>query len=120
MAMRGERVLGPLSNKVVIEEESKDLEVLRRLSLLLKNENRIPLVVCLVLGKGEDYSTPFAELLTKEGKKVLVVDLDFSKKVKEKNFSGLIPFLRGESKEPSILEKNYGHYISMGTLEMKF
>ena len=107
MKVRGSKVIGPLSKK-------DDLEVLRRLSLLLKDEKKSPIVACLVLGNGDDYASSFAELLAKEGKRVLVMDLNFKKKVKEKNLPGLIHYLEGDAKAPSIRVKHYGDYIPMG------
>ena len=107
MRVRGKKVLGPLTKK-------DDIEVLRRFSLLLKKENKSPIVACLVLGNGDDYAPSFAELLAKEGKRVLVMDLNFTKKVKERNLPGLIHYLEGDAKAPSIRVKHYGDYLPMG------
>ena len=107
MRVRGEKVIGPLNKK-------DDIEVLRRFSLLLKGEKKSPIVACLVLGNGDDYAPSFAELLNKEGKRVLVMDLNFKKKVKESNLPGLIHYLEGDAKIPSIRVKHYGDYIPMG------
>ena len=71
-------------------------------------------MVTLVLGKGGDYSSHFAQLLEKEGGKTLIIDLDFSKEPKEKNPSGLIHYLRGEIEEPPLEKKPYGAFIPMG------
>lgn len=106
MSVRGEKVVAPI--------RPNDLEGLRRLSLVFKEEKKLPLVACLVMGKGYDYTFPFAELLSKEGKKILVIDLNFQKKVQDRNIPGLIHYLEGESKAPSIREKSYGDYIPMG------
>ncbi len=107
MRVRGQKVIGPLSKK-------NDIEALRRFSLLLQGEKKSPIVACLVLGSGDDYASSFAELLAKEGKRVLVMDLNFKKRVKEKNLPGLIHYLEGEAKAPSIRVKHYGDYIPMG------
>jgi uncharacterized protein involved in exopolysaccharide biosynthesis len=114
LKVRGKQVIGKLSKKISIEEKSADLEVLRRLSLLLKEQESTPLVVTLVLGTGIDYSPYFAQLLEKEGKKILVVNLDFSKKIKQKNLPGLIHYLEGEANYPMLRSKHYGTSISMG------
>ncbi|MCB1107247.1 MAG: hypothetical protein KDK76_04040 [Chlamydiia bacterium] len=114
MAVRGKRVVGPLSHSVTLKEKKSDLEALRRFSLLLKEEGRFPLVVALVLGKRECFASPFAELLSKEGKKVLILDLNFSMKVEDKNLPGLIHYLEGESKLLNICETRYGGYICLG------
>ncbi len=106
MRVRGKNVLGPLTKK-------DDIEVLRRLSLLLKRETS-SIVACLVLGNGDDYAPAAAELLAKEGKRVLVVDLNFKKKVKDRSLPGLIHYLEGDTKAPSIHMKHYGDYIPMG------
>ena len=46
----------------------------------------------------------------KEGKKICVIDLDFSKK--EKTLSGLLDFLEGKIESPSIIKKEFGDDIS--------
>ena len=107
MKVRGKAVVGPL-------HRSQELEGFRRFSLLLKEESKLPLVALLVLGRGYDYTAPLAELLSKEGKKILVVDLNFKTEKKEKT-PGLIPFLEGESEEPTLLQKSYGDFIPMGS-----
>lgn len=112
LKVRGCKVLGKLSKKISLEHF--DLEVLRRLSLLLKEKDQAPLVVTLVLGKGEDYSSLLAELLHKEGRKTLLVDLDFSQKREQRNLSGLLPFLEGKIQEPTVISKAYGAYLPLG------
>lgn len=109
LATRGRRVLGTLRN-----HPEKDLEVLRNLSLILHQQKRFPLTVTLILGKGEDYSSSFATLLAKEGKRLLLIDLNFSKKIKQKNLPGLIHYLEGEVKEPAIRKKSFGDTIPFG------
>ncbi len=109
LATRGRRVLGTLRN-----HPEKDLEVLRNLSLILHQQKRFPLTVTLILGKGEDYSPSFATLLAKEGKRLLLIDLNFSKKIKQKNLPGLIHYLEGEVKEPAIRKKSFGGMIPFG------
>ena len=114
LMVRGKKAIGKLSKKISVEEKSTDLEVLRSLSLLLKEQERSPLVATLVLGEGVDYSPYFAKLLEKEGRKTLVIDLDFSKKVRQKKLSGLIHYLEGETKQPTLQSKPYGTFIPMG------
>jgi len=109
LMVRGKRVLGKLSKK----NEEENREVLRNLSLLLKEQQKNPLVVALVLGKKKDYSPSFAQLLEKEGKKVLLIDLDFSKDQKEDR-SGLLHYLEGKTNQISPKQKPYGAFISMG------
>ncbi len=99
LIVRGKKVIGMSEN---------ELETFRHLSLLI--EKKLPTVAALVLGKGNDYTPSLAELLTKEGKKVLVIDLDTSKK----SVPGLIHFLEGEAKAPTIEKKPFGDLISMG------
>ncbi len=109
MAARGKQVIGKLTG-----DASKDLEVLRNFSLLLSEQNHFPLVVTLILGKGEDYGSSLALLLAKEGRQILMIDLDSSKKVEQKKLPGLIQYLEGKAKEPSIRKKDFGDYIPMG------
>ncbi|QVL57634.1 MAG: hypothetical protein KFB93_00745 [Simkaniaceae bacterium] len=109
MASRGRNVIGTLTNN-----PSKDLEVLRNLSLLVNQQKRLPLIVTLIIRSEEDYSVSFADLLAKEGKQLLMIDLDFSKKIKQKNLPGLIHYLEGEAKEPSLRKKSFGDYLPMG------
>lgn len=112
LMVRGRKTLGKLSKSG--STEGKDLEVLRKLSLLLKEQKSSPLIVTLVLGESRDFSPHLAELLEKEGRKALVVDLDFSKKIKQKNLPGLLHYLEGETKEPTFRSKPYGAFIPMG------
>ena len=112
LMVRGRKTLGKLSKKG--STAGKDLEVLRKLSLLLKKQKDSPLIVTLVLGEGGDFSPYLAELLEKEGRKAIVIDLDFSKKIKQKNLPGLFHYLEGEAKEPTFRSKPYGAFIPMG------
>lgn len=109
LAIRGRKVIGTLRNNPI-----KDLEVFRNLSLILKEQNHLPLIVTLILGKGEDYSASFADLLAKEGKRILLIDLDFLKNVKQKNLPGLIHYLEGEVNQPAIRKKSFGDMIPFG------
>lgn len=109
MAARGRKVVGSLTGN-----SSKDLEVLRNFSLLINQKKDRPLIVTLILGDGEDYSALLADLLAKEGKRLLVIDLDLMKKVKQRNLPGLIHYLEGEVQEPRIRKKSFGDYIPMG------
>ena len=113
LMVRGKKTLGQLSKKsVLIQDNHANLEVLRNISLLLKEQKQYPLVVTLVLGEGEDYSPYLAQLLEREGYNILVVDLDFSKKSRDK--PGLIHYLEGEIEQPAQQKKSYGSFISMG------
>lgn len=103
MGVRGKIVLGKLSKK-------ENIEIFRKFSHVIKEKNSR--IVTLLLGKGKDYSFSLAELLAKEGKKICVIDLDFSKK--EKNLSGLLDFLEGKIESPSIIKKEFGDYVPMG------
>ena len=111
LASRGKRVMGTLTNN-----PAKDLEVLRNLSFLVNQKNRLPLIVTLILGSKEDYSSSFADLLAKEGKRLLIIDLDFSNRggLHREKLPGLIHYLEGEAKEPSLRKKSFGDYIPMG------
>ncbi|MBF5058745.1 hypothetical protein [Candidatus Neptunochlamydia vexilliferae] len=100
LALRGKKVLGSL--------DKQELETLRHLSLLI--EKKLPAAVALILGKEEDYAPSLAKLLTKEGKKVLVIGLHAS----QKNVPGLIHFLEGEAKAPTIEKKPFGDLIVLG------
>lgn len=109
LAIRGRKVVGTLRNN-----PEKDLEVFRNLSFVLHQQNHLPLIVTLVLGKKESYSSSFADLLAKEGKRLLLLDLNFSKKIKQKNLPGLIHYLEGEVKQPALRKKSFGDYIPLG------
>ncbi|MEM8727098.1 MAG: hypothetical protein AAGE99_00060 [Chlamydiota bacterium] len=109
LAVRGRKVMGTLRNN-----PEKDLEVFRNLSLLLHRQGRLPLIVTLILGEGEDYSLSFANLLAKEGKRLLLLDLNVSKKIEQENLPGLGPYLAGEVKEVVVRKKDFGATLSFG------
>lgn len=114
LAARGRAVVGKLSERLSLERGSEDLEVVRTLSLFLREQRCSPLVVTLVLGEGVDYSLFLANLLEKEGRTALVVDLDFSKKSDQGEHPGLIQYLEGDVDEPIVEKSSYGGFIPMG------
>ena len=111
---RGKKVLGRFSPTVSKIKNTEDIEVLRSLSLLLKETEHPSVVVTLVLGEGVDYSASLAELLAKEDKNILLVHLDFSAKKSSKKLPGLAAYLEGEVEEPTLHKKPYGALMSMG------
>ena len=107
MKVRGKKIVAPI--------KKNDLAGLRRLSLILKKEKNQCILTCLVMGKkGYDFTLSFAQLLSKEGKKVLVIDLNFNNKGQDHNNLGLSHYLEGKSQAPIICEQSYGDYVAMG------
>lgn len=105
LSLKGEMVLGKLQGKGKIE-------TLRHLTHFIHQKKAK--IVSLVMGKEKGFHNLLATLLFQEGKQVLVIDLDPSKKIKQKNLPGLIHYLENEAKEPNIRKKEYGDYIPLG------
>ena len=103
--MQGKVTLGRLQGK-------EKMETLRHLAHMI--EQKKVKVLSLIMKGEKDFSSSLATLLFHEGKKVLVIDLDFTKKIEQKNLWGLIDYLENEAKEPGFLRKSYGDYIPMG------
>ena len=99
---RGKKVLSPLS---------RELESLRALSLLLREEKRLPLVISIAFGKGENASQAIAEMLSKEGKSLCLIDLDFENQSRE----GILDFLEGKIDQLPAETRAYGEYIPLGS-----
>jgi len=110
LKVRGKRIIGTFSK----ENKEKNRELLRNLSFLLREQQEVPLVVTLILGEKEDYSSDFAQLLEKEGKKVLSIDLDFSKREQDEDGDGLLYYLEGNTDQITYKKGSYGDFIPMG------
>jgi hypothetical protein len=114
MTLRGKETFGTFSKQLDFEKSRNNLEILRRVSHRISKEESGPLVMTLVHGDKDLYSKALADLLKKEGKKVLMIDLNFRSRIKGKNGPGLIHFLEGEAQEPRPIERPFGNYIPMG------
>lgn len=105
LRQKGRMALGKLQGK-------EKIETLRHLTHFI--DEKKAKIVSLVMGKEKEFHTSLATLLFQEGKQALVIDLDPSKEIKQKNLPGLIHYLENEAKEPNIRKKVYGDYIPMG------
>lgn len=104
LRLKGRVTLGKLQGK-------ERGEVLRNVTHFI--EKKGAKVISLVMGKEKEFHSLLATLLCKEGKKVLVIDLDPFQITKQKNLPGLIHYLENKAKEPNIYKREYGDYITM-------
>ncbi|MCE2983514.1 MAG: hypothetical protein LW832_08105 [Parachlamydia sp.] len=80
---------------------SKVLETLRRLNRYVEPQGGLSQHLLLILGEGPDYSARFSELLKKQSKRTIVLNLDFNAPSEKKE--GLLPYLEGKISFPSII-----------------
>lgn len=97
--------------------QDKDLDTLRRLhSYLDQVREAHPSTAAVLLaieGKGPDYAKDLTTLLMKKSEKVITIDLDFDEPHSSKQ-PGLLQYLQGEVKQPTIMTGESGDYISAG------
>lgn len=111
LEMQGRSVCGRFKkgNYSHLEElQDHDLKVLRDLSSSLPSNSGY--VATLLTGGECCYSQPFAELLSKEGKRVLLLDLETD----TKNDDGLFAFLRGDEKEVEVIKEAGVDHVVVG------
>lgn len=70
--------------------------------------------VLLMIGKTVDYSIKLAELLHKEGRKVLLMRISFDRASQEEESPGLLAYLNGEASKPKIMKKGGMDYVAAG------
>lgn len=104
---RGKRVFGKLSTP------KNEMEILRTLSTTLVENHDSHAVISLLLGKGKDYSSNFAELLAREGKKILMIEADFHQQVNKGDSPGLFHYLNGDVEAPTVKKHTHYHFINM-------
>lgn len=107
LRQKGKKVLGTLKRK-------EALETLRHLSLLLEDEQAK--VISLIMGTGQEFVTPLADLIASEKKQVLVIDFSPTKKIKP---NGLAAYLEGKMDDPNIQSQSYGGRLSFAGSEEK-
>lgn len=84
-----------------------DLETLRRIQGFMTQSP-----VLLIEGNGPAYAKALAQLLSKRGDKVLILDLDFTKSKVQTN--GLLQYLQGEIERPFVKQSLEGDLILAG------
>lgn len=105
LKLQGRKVCGTFKRRKVYhhldEVTGQSLQVLRSLSETLPSDQK-GCVFSLLSGKGSNYARPFAELLAKEEKNVLLIDFQSL----SKNAPGLFAYLNGDEK--SVMVKKNG------------
>lgn len=106
LKLQGRRVCGTFKKRKVYlhldEVTGQSLQVLRNLSETLPKAQK-GCVFSLLSGEGSNYARPFAELLAKEEKNVLLIDFQSP----SKNAPGLFAYLNGDEKGVMV-KKNGG------------
>jgi tyrosine-protein kinase Etk/Wzc len=93
----------------------QDLETLRRLISYLCASNALSGENLLILtGRGPDYSKHVASLLSKQGKKVLLLSISFDSISLSDQLPGLLQYLEGKAPEPLITKNEEYHAINAG------
>lgn len=90
------------------------LDPLRRAEAYLCRPGEKNQSLLLLIGTGPDYSSQFAELLKKSGKRVLLMSLSFGSPTLPEELPGLLQCLEGEASEPKILKTGCDHISSGG------
>jgi len=113
LQLQGRRICGRFRRKKIYrhldEVKGQNLQVLRNLSAAIPKSS-LGCVTTLLSAKGSHYSRPFGELLAKEKKKVLHLDLDQM----TKDPSGLFAYLNGDEKNLSVKKQGAIDHIPMG------
>ncbi|MCB1111519.1 MAG: hypothetical protein KDK72_02535 [Chlamydiia bacterium] len=86
----------------------EELPTLRRLLATIDDDNKM---ITLILGNGRDYSTQLAKLLAVRGDTVLIIPITFDS---DDDDSGLLSYLEGKQKTPTIYHTKYYDYITAG------
>ncbi|MBA3957953.1 MAG: hypothetical protein H0X51_06140 [Parachlamydiaceae bacterium] len=115
-------VLGTLSNlyqktptKSILPDH--DLEILRQLTQFLKShsDSNGGQIATLILNSNKaDYSTNLAQLLAKQGSKVLLLPLVFDQPADEQILPGMLQYLDGEVSGPKIIKGQMYDTIAPG------
>lgn len=90
-----------------------DLETLRRVATYLNSLSNQKFVAMLT-GEGPDYSIQLAQLLSKMGKKILLLPVTFNEVAPQQDLPGLLQYLEGEASEPKVIKNKLYDHISAG------
>lgn len=116
LKFRGFFVAGALQRKKKTGVDSLseiEIDTLRALAAKLGRLN------VLAHGSAPSFAKPLAELLAKQGRRVLLLTLD-SWEIKQKEGSGLVDFLRGEKESVAVLTLDGVDYAHAGKNERYF
>ncbi len=98
-----------------LSQDWDDLEVLRRLNgYFASSSSQIKKSVLFLQGKAPNYSKNLANLLSKQGSKVVMLSLDFNEKSEQGDGSGLLQYLEGKISSPKITQVNGLDLIASG------
>lgn len=121
LKLMGYHVSGKLTSPLHVNGSQQlrgdNLETLRRLQAyvdnpLLAGQSQAQLLL-LLEGKGPHYAPDLADLFLKRGRRVLTIDLDFTESHAE-DVPGLLQYLQGEIKHPSIQKDEHGDKMTAG------
>ena len=104
----GCHISGEISKKLSPSKPLRktDLQTLRRMNAFLTGSN----TSLLFLGEGPNYTCHLAKITGEMGKRVLVLDLTFSKNEE----GGILPFIEGENEEVEIIKKESFDFVPSG------
>lgn len=102
-----QHVSGTISSEIKNAEQplDEDLSVLRKLIDYFEKGSNIK-TLFLSESKGPHYAPLLANLISKKGNKVLLVEMDFTKPAKQDEIPGLLQHLENKDIQPKILSKN--------------
>lgn len=108
----GQHVAGSLSPQAFdpASLSDSDLDALRRAEAHLCQKNHQTLL--LMINKGPDFSASFAELLSKSGKRIILLPISFDHATNEQ--PGLLQYLEGQAEKPKIITSPVCDRISSG------
>lgn len=97
----------------------QDLETLRKLTTFLEtipNHGKARIASLILDRSSPDYSTALAMLMSKMGRRVLLLPLNFDRPAEDEELPGLLQYLQGEVEQPKILYSDYYDIIFSGGL----
>ncbi len=113
---RGYHVSGTLVSPLEASHSllhNQDLETLRRLQASFDFQTKTVPLLLLLEGEGPHYASHLALLFLKRGKRVLILDLDFTDRRNESS-AGLLQYLLGEISYPCIEHTPNGDRLAAG------